>query len=451
MKQLNLYISVLMIMSLISCNKFLNTQPKGYVSDASTIFDKTSAVTALNGAYRALGNNGYYGENFVEVGFFAGGDWVNLTTGGAANLVIQNFRPDDSYFENVWTAIYAAINSTNNVLTKVPGVQDPNLTQQLKNEISGQAYFIRALSYFDLARSWGGVPIILVPTTSATGENAKVARSSLAETWTQVENDLDSAYSLLPNTVQSHYVVVQNTVVALRARLHLYKQEWAQAEADATTLINNKNYALASPYSSWLYQATNPESIFDIEFSPQNTSGISTQMQIPATGGNYRYGPGQNLVNLLNNSVTGGARKALIASNVQGGTTTWYGNLYTKNTDPVYVLRIAEQYLIRAEARAKLGTNLSGALSDLNAIRSRAGVPLATDSSQSGLLLEIENERRAEFALEPFRWFDLARTGRAVTVLNIPSYKLLFPIPSTEITLDPNLIQNPGYAADTTK
>lgn len=445
MKKISLSIIMISVFILSSCKKYLEIQPKNYVSDASTIVDEASAQTALNGAYRALGNNGYYGETFVELGFLSGGDWVNLTTGGSANLVIQNFRPDDSYFENVWTAIYAAINGANNILAKVPGIQDPNLTAQLKGQILGQAYFIRALSYFDLARSWGGVPIVLGPTTSATGANAKVSRSTLDATWAQVESDLDSAYGLLPTTVQSRYVAVQNTAVALRARLHLYKQEWADAEADATTIINSGNYALATPFSSWLYQSTNPEAIFEIAFSPQNTSGISTQMQVPSRGGNYRYGPGQTLVNLLNDSTIGGARSVLVAKQVQAGSTTWYGNLYTKNTDPVYVLRIAEQYLIRAEARAELGTNLTGALADLNVVRARAGVALATDSSVPGLLLAIENERRVEFALEPFRWFDLARTGRAETVLNVPAHELFFPIPTTEITLNPNLTQNPGY------
>lgn len=445
MKKLSLTILTISVFLFTSCKKYLQIQPENYVSDASTIVDEPSALTALNGAYRALGNNGYYGESFVELGFLSGGDWVNLTTGGAANIVIQNFRPDDAYFENVWSAIYAAINDANNILAKVPGIQDPNLTAQIKNQILGQAYFIRALSYFDLARSWGGVPLVLSPTTSATGANAKVSRSTLAATWTQVANDLDSAYGLLPTTVQSRYVAVRNTAVALRARLHLYKQEWAQAETDATSIIGNSSYALASPFSSWLYQSANPESIFEIEFSPQNTSGISTQMQIPATGGNYRYGPSQTLVNILTDSTIGGKRSVLVAKQVQAGSTTWYGNLYTKNTDPVYVLRIAEQYLIRAEARAELGTNLTGALADLNAVRTRAGITPVTDSSASGLLLAIENERRVEFALEPFRWFDLARTGRAETVLNVPAHELLFPIPTTEITLNPNLTQNAGY------
>jgi hypothetical protein len=439
-----LYISTLLLISLSSCQKYLAVQPLEYISDQSTIVDEASSLTALRGAYRALANNSYYGESFVELGFFAGGDWVNQTTGGGANIDIQNFRPDDAYFESTWTAIYAAINDANNVIAKVPGVQDPTLTQQLKNQIIGEALFIRALCYFDLARSWGGVPLVLTPTTSSSGPNATIGRSSLAATWGQITNDLDSAYTLLPNTV-NRIDASQNTVLALQARLNLYEQNWAKADSLATLLINNTAaYKLISPYNSWFNQQ-NQEIIFELQYSTINPSSIYSEMQIPANSGSYRYAPSQNLVNLLTNPTIGGGRVALIDSQTQAGSKIYYGNLYTANTNPAYIFRISEQYLIRAEARTHEGTNFTGAFNDLNAVRTRAGVPLATDSSQSGLLLEIENERRVEFALEPFRWFDLARTGRALTVLNVPSYELLFPIPSTEIALDPNLQQNPGY------
>jgi hypothetical protein len=439
-----LYIASVSLLLLASCKKFLAIQPKQYVSDQSTIFDKASSLTALRGTYRALANNNYYGESFTELGFFAGGDWVNQTTGGGANIDIQNFRSDDAYFENTWSAMYATVNDANNVLVKVPGVQDPTFTQQLKNQIRGEAFFIRALCYFDLVRSWGGVPLILAPTTSAEGTNATPVRSSADQAWSQVAADLDSAYSLLPNTV-NRVDASQNTVVALRARLHLYRQEWAEAEADASQLIaNTAAYQLSTPFSSW-FQGQGPEIILELQYTAQNPNSIYNEMEIPANSGSYRYAPGQNLVNLLVNPLAGGGRVALIDSQVQSGSKIYYGNLYTRNSDPVYILRISEQYLIRAEARAQQGTNLTGALDDLNAIRTRAAVPPATDSSQAGLLLAIENERRVEFALEPFRWFDLARTGRAETVLGVPTYKLLFPIPAAEILLNAKLTQNSGY------
>jgi hypothetical protein len=158
-------------------------------------------------------------------------------------------------------------------------------------------------------------------------------------------------------------------------------------------------------------------------------------------------------VQLLNDSLVSGGRKELIGSVTQGGTTIWFGNLYYRlpATDPAYIFRIAEMYLIRSEARAHLN-NLEGSLSDLNEIRKRAEVPELTLTTSDELLLAIENERRVEFAFEAHRWFDLARTRRAQAVLpaldpntKVESYELKFPVPITQIQLDNNLTQNEGY------
>jgi hypothetical protein len=123
------------------------------------------------------------------------------------------------------------------------------------------------------------------------------------------------------------------------------------------------------------------------------------------------------------------------------------GALYPQSngTDPVYVIRIAELWLIRAEARARQN-HLPEALYDLNAVRSRAGISASTAATQEELLAAIENERRVEFALEPHRWFDLVRTGRAAAVLNVTDgRRYVFPIPTPERQADPSLDQNPGY------
>ena len=176
-------------------------------------------------------------------------------------------------------------------------------------------------------------------------------------------------------------------------------------------------------------------------------------MQHPSRGGTYRYAPTDAFVAILKDKNVSGGRRALIDSVTQTGITQWFGNLYYRNpaTDPAYILRIAEQYLIRAEARAHTG-DLPGSLDDLNAVRTRAGVPLSVSATDTDLLLDIENERRVEFALEPHRWFDLVRTGRAKVVLealssatHVDSWENVFPIPQLQIQLDHNLQQNPGY------
>src|SRR6185295_12307679 len=181
MKKIITLILVLNTLILLnSCKKYLEVEPVNAVSDANPIYDKVSAETALNGTYRQLGHTGYYGENYVTLGYYPSGDVKNLTTGGAANLVNINFRADDPAFNNAWVAIYSAINRANNVIARVPEVTDPLLTEVLKKQYVAEAKFIRALAYFDLARAFGGVQLFLKPTTTL-HDLPQLKRSSLSE------------------------------------------------------------------------------------------------------------------------------------------------------------------------------------------------------------------------------------------------------------------------------
>jgi hypothetical protein len=443
------------ITSLSACQKLLDTKPVTAVSDELPIFDKASSETALRGVYRQLASSGYYGETYVTLGYFPSGDIKNLTTGGAANLVNINFRADDVIFNSAWSAIYTTINRANHVISKVPAVQDPALTPALRDQYVGEAKFIRALAYFDLARAWGGVQLVLEPTTSL--QNRPVLkRSPLEQTYAQILADIRDAEQLLPDGV-NRIRATKRTAWALRARYHLYRKEWALAEEYATRLISlTADYKLLKPFNTWFANDAigTSESVFELEYSAINPSTIRSQMQHPANGGTYRYAPTDKFVQLLNDPLVSGGRKTLIGSVTQGGTTIWFGNLYYRKnaTDPAYIFRIAELYLIRAEARAQL-ENVSGSLDDLNEIRKRADVPISGAANKEELLLAIENERRIEFAFEAHRWFDLARTGRAKAVLEaldpntkVEPYELVFPIPITQIQLDKDLDQNPDYS-----
>ncbi|ACU04285.1 RagB/SusD family nutrient uptake outer membrane protein [Pedobacter heparinus] len=457
MKLIKYIIFSFLLSTLSSCEKFLTTEPVNAVSDENPIYDKGSSETALRAVYRQMGNIGYYGETYVTFGYFPSGDIKNLTTGGSANLVNVNFRTDEVFFNTAWIAIYNTINRANQVISKVPGVNDPLLTPALKNQYIGEAKFIRALAYFDLARAWGGVQLILEPTISL--ENRpKVKRSTLAETYAQVQKDLEDAEVLLPDVV-NRIRATRRTVWALRARLHLYKQEWALAEEYATRLIDKTaDYTLVKPFSAWFANnvTASRESIFELQYSVINPNAIRIQMQHSTNGGQYRYAPNDRFVQLLNDPAVSGGRSALIGSVTQSGITNWFGNLYYRKdaTDPTYIFRIAEMYLIRAEARAQLNnlSATSGALSDLNQVRDRAGILPSTAAGKDQILLAIENERRIEFAWEAHRWFDLARTGRAKVVLEaldpntkVSAHEYVFPIPVTQIQLDPNLEQNKDY------
>lgn len=454
-KNIKLLLIIALVLSATGCKKYLETKPVNAVSDLDPITDKISAETALRGVYRQLASANYYGETFVTLGYFPSGDIKNLTTGGAANLVNINFRSDEVLFNSAWNAIYNTINRANHVISKIGNVADPLLTQALKDKYTGEAKFIRALAYFDLARAWGGVQLILEPTTNLVNR-PQIERSTLNQTYDQVLKDLQDAEQVLPDGL-NRIRATKRTVWALRARLHLYRKEWQLAEDYASKLIaNTTDYTLVKPFSAWFKNnaIATPESILELEYSASNPSAIRAQMQHPTNGGTYRYAPNDKFVQLLNDAAKSGGRSALINKVTQGSTTIWFGDLYYRlpATDPAYILRIAEMYLIRAEARAQL-TKLTPALDDLNKVRDRAGVANSTATTQDDILLAIENERRVEFAFEAHRWFDLARTKRAKAVLEaldantkVEDYELVFPIPVTQIQLDKeNLKQNDGY------
>lgn len=437
----------------MSCKKFLDVQPRDSVSDEQTIVDKTSANTALRGVYRKLGADNYYGTLFQTFGYLPG-DNVQWT---GSQSVIQQFithkiAADNGNLQSVWSAIYATVNGANNVIAKVPGVQDATFSEAERNQVIGEAYFIRALNYFDLARTWGNVQITLTPTLGA-DDKAGLKASTQAQVYQQVLSDLNVADSLLqlpaasgqPNPVRAN----RETAWALKARYYLYQSNWAQAEAYASKVISDvKNYALQRPYSAFFSPASavaTKESVFELSYSATYLSGHRNSWQPPANGGTRQWAPSDAFVTLVNDPAIGGNRNALIAKTSAG---LWYGNLYYRSpaTDPAYVIRISELYLIRAEALAQQG-KLQPAKDDLDLIRDRAGLQPSAAAGKEALLLAVENERRVEFAFEPHRWFDLARTGRAAAVLNITNPQLyLFPIPANEIALsNGNLKQNDGY------
>ncbi|MDF7819881.1 RagB/SusD family nutrient uptake outer membrane protein [Runella sp. MFBS21] len=447
MKLVKNILSMSLVVLLSSCEKFLEVNPKESISDAVTIVDRTSAETAIRGVYSALASGDYYGTSFQSIGYLSGDNiqWTGSQS-QVQEFINKKVNADNATISSAWVAIYRTINRANNVITKVANVTDPQLTQALKNQYIGEAYFIRALAYFDLARTWGGVPLITVPTVNPT-DNVGLKRSTQAETYAQVLKDLEAAEPLLPATTD-RFRATRKTVWALRARYHLYQKEWAKAEEYASKVITDvTNYRLLKPFSAFFANDARgtAESIFEIFYN--GTTEVNShrgQWQPQTNGGTRQWAPNDALVALLNDPTVGGNRSTLVAKDNQN---RWYGNLYYRNpaSDPSYIIRIAELYLIRAEALAQQ-SKLNEALVDLNLVRDRAGIAPSTAATKDNVLLAIENERRVEFALEPHRWFDIVRTGRANTVFGVTdANRLLLPIPVQQLLSDKSLEQNPGY------
>lgn len=452
-KQYSYVILVSLSMSTLSCKKFLDVQPQESTSDDITIVDENSAKTAVRGLYNQLESNGYYGYTFQTLGFFSG-DNIEYVGSQTVNKQLTNHdvKADLAALSTAWSAIYNTINRANNIIAKVPGLPlTSTFTETVRNGLVGEAYFVRALSYFDLARTWGGVQLIVTPTASAS-DKPSVKRSSVADTYGQALSDLEAAEPLLQNNL-NRIRATRKTVWALRARLHLYLKQWDEAESYASKVIDdNASFSLATPYSAFFANnaANTTESVFELYYNITVTNTQAYQWQPSTKGGVGWIKPTSSAVALLNDPVIGGNRSALLLSAVIGGVQNWYGNLYYRisgsgGTDPAYLIRLSELYLIRAEARTE-NDDLEGAAEDLNVIRNRAALDDTEADTKEELLLAIEQENRVEFALENHRWYDLLRTGRAGEVLNITDpNKFLLPIPFAEVLVDDNLDQNPGY------
>ena len=430
---------------LSSCKKFLEETPNNALPSEKSITDAGTARAAVIGAYDAVQN--YYAANYPTLGTITADNVVfNGTLSQYLQLDQNAIPPDNVTTVAAYQGIYRAINSANSVIAYVPAVEDPLLTTTEKNKLLGEAYFIRALGYFDLGRGWGGVQLQLKPTTDLNSVKG-IKRSTLQQTYDQVLTDLIQAENLLPEDATPNRAQ-KSTARALRARLHLYRKEWADAENFATQVINNTKYQLVGPYKAFF---TTPfgsaESVFELNFNNNDRNSFWNLWYPSSAGGQFTLKPSTQFVSKITNPTIGGNRSAIVA----GTGNNVYGVLYNTSatsTDPSYVIRIAEMYLVRAEARAQQNklTGTDGALADLNAVRSRAGLAPSTAVTQADVLLAIENENSLEFAFEAHRWFDLVRTGRADDVLGLTDVRYwLFPIPYSDILSDPDVVQNPGY------
>lgn len=444
----NLFIAFVLspVLFFVACEDYLDLSPNNAIPSTVAISNKKTANAAIIGAYDALQeyNSGY----LIALGAITA-DHVsyNGTLSQYLQLDQNSISTDNIGVETVYRTIYEAINTVNSIITAIDDVDDPLFTDAEKNSILGEAYFIRALGYFDLARGWGGVQIHLNPTTDLSVLSG-IKRSTLAQTYDQVLSDLIKAEELISEDDRATRNRAQkNTVRALRARLHLYQEEWDDAERYASLVIESDKYSLVKPFNTFFTSPfSSEESVFELTFTSNDRNSQWNLWYPSSFGGQYTLKPSDELVEKLNDPNIGGSRNSII----EGSGNDVYGVLYntvSTSTDPAYVIRIAELYLIRAEARAKkTNSDLSGAVSDLNKIRERADVPEFSSNNREAIIQAIEDENSIEFAFEPHRWFDLVRTKRVGAVLGLTNENYwLFPLPESDIQSDPDVVQNPGY------
>jgi starch-binding outer membrane protein, SusD/RagB family len=435
--------------TIISCNKVLDVKPTDSVSSEDAIQNKAGVEHALLGSYNALQATGLYYLNAMIVGDLAAD---NLTHTGTmmeySHIENKPIPAENSIVEGMWSGAYNGINCVNNILVKLPKV--PGLTPEETDNYEGEALFIRALLHYYLATYFGGVPIQTQPTLDLS--HVDIARNTLAEVYDQVISDLTTAKAKL-SSVKVKGRANKYAASALLAKVYLSKFQQigdqpsaASAIAWADTVISKGGYSLATDYASLFNPKNNTnESIFEVVFDLQNYTRLAQYFFSRNLSGRYEIAPTTGLIQSFEKADT-----LRLAATVTYDTANKqpYGFKYIDvagGTDHVYVFRLAEMYLIKAEALAYSGGDIRGIQNNINAIRHRAGIDSTTVASIPELKLVIENECRHEFAFEGHRWPDLVRTKRAVAVLGINEKYTLFPIPLSEKQTNNFMEQNPGY------
>ncbi|HEY0176151.1 MAG TPA: RagB/SusD family nutrient uptake outer membrane protein, partial [Pedobacter sp.] len=330
-----------------------------------------------------------------------------------------------------------------------------NISVRLQNQAIAEARFMRAFCYFYLINLYGDVPLVL---STNVNQNSTLGRTPAADVYTQIVADLKFAQSTLPGD----YSISPGTrtrankwiAAAMLAKVDLYMGNWAGAEAQATAVISNTSLFSLQTDLSKVFTPSNTEAIWQLYNDPTGyTLYAYTVLPNPVS-----KIPTYILTPSLTSAFEGGdARKTNWTSTVLYNGTLYtypakYKNVTTGANAEYYTLfRLAELYLIRAEARAQQN-NITGAQTDVSIIRNRAGLGNTTAADKTTLLLAIEQERRIELNCEGGnRWLDLKRTGRVNTVIGAlkPTFwnpnAALYPIPSAQITANANLRQNPGY------
>jgi hypothetical protein len=473
----------ILLLSFTGCTKFIDVDPPANTVNAGNVYESDqTAISVLTGIYTnfSLDNGSMFGGTASGLPLMSlypslSADELTLYP-GTENLELVDYYMNDLKANNVsttnfWSKTYKYIFVLNSA---IDGLSiSTGLTPVVKTQLSGEAYFLRAFCYFYLVNLYGDVPLILSTDYSVTSLQSRVAK---ADVYVQIKKDLLQAQSLLSADFLDNKLLsktadrvrpTQFAATALLARMDLYTNDYVNAELESSKVINNKGEFDTVPLND-VFLKNSKETIWALQpvgnITDQN-SGEGKLFIIPESGP-QTYMNEVYLNDRLRNSFESGDQRLTnwISSIDVLGVTYYFPYKYkigfedTPTAENPIILRIAEQYLIRAEARAQQN-NLSGAIADLDVIRERAGLPsIAITTPGIGkldLLTAILHERQVELFTEwGHRWLDLKRTGTIDDVMKVEAplkggvwdnHSALYPIPLSEIQNNPNLVQNKGY------
>ncbi len=442
-----LILSISSLFLFTACDRELDMNSEQGISTETAISTPEGIQQILIGAYKNTGDGDLFGGDIQIYGDLLADDGYVYWWGTYAELGHiheKSIISDNVYVRDTWARGFKVINATNVVLENLSVVKSASD----KKRIEGEAKFLRALNYFELVRFFGkqyeagknnsqlGVPIVLKTTSDFNGD-LSVARNSVEEVYAQVIKDLNEAIANLP-TENSFYADVYSAQ-ALLSRVYLQKGDYANARKWANEVIQNSGKSLMPNYKDAFNTS---ENINEDLFAMQVTSQSGENDLITFYADEPQGGRGGDI------SLTEDYLNLFEADDVRGS--FYYYNYYddvltskyTNQYGNIHVIRLAEMYLIRAEANYRLGTSIGAApLDDINTIRNRAKASELTSVTLDDIMLE----RTKELAFEGFLIHDLKRTKSNIGSLSWNSDKLVFPIPLREMQVNKKLVQNPGY------
>lgn len=489
MKKILIYISVAAVLfQSTACYKSLLTPvPTTSISDLSAFDSKDRIEGQVRSIYAAIKNSGMYGGRYQIFNDIRGGDFVNDKTNVVTGFDIWNYTPSNGSANSIlalWSRAYFVINLSNVFIDGMAEKGTSVVGDALSKNFLGEARLLRALSYYALVNLYArpywdgngskpGVPLRLKGNTGQ--DDYALARSTVAEIYTQILDDLNFAEQNLPlsnasallNTIRAH----RNTAIALKTRVYLSMQKYTEVITEANKIVSaaapftassGVGHALQADISN-VFKApfTTTESILSMPFASNETPGTQNQL-------GYYYGTGAfnggNLEYYLSPSgIVANAgwkdtdkRKTAFVQQVSGSDTRKFLTKYyiaSTYTDYAPVIRYSEVLLNLAEARVR-STNAvdAQAIALLNAVRGRSDATTVFTAGQfansAALADAILIERRIELLGEGLAGTDLTRLGLPLPAkpggspVPSTSQQYIWPISSDELLLNPLMTDN---------
>lgn len=446
----------LLLMVVTSCESFTEIEvPQSQLTGPAVFEDVNTANAALVNAYARLREEGMVTGTAFGLSHLLGNYADELTFYGS-NTSFQSFNnhtlvPSNSFLATLWNTSYSQLYALNSIIEGLDNTSA--IAEEDKEKLKGEALFLRAYIHFYLTNCFGEIPYI---TTTNYLQNATVSKNSIAEVNQNIVQDLEDAIALLPLNYPSSERVRANKYVAkaMLARQHLYLGNWEQAESAATAVLNSGVYTWELNVAN-VFLKENPGIVWALHPGIAGLNTKDARTFVFSIGPPTRPALSQDLINEFELNDT---RRTNWTRTITNGSQSWYHAYKYKKTlntgtsqEYTILFRLAELYLIRAEARAEQD-NTTAALEDLNKVRNRAGLANSIAVTKAQILAAVLQERKMElFTEQGHRWLDLKRTGNAATVLspikpNWQNTHIVFPLPEAELLLNSNLLpQNTGY------